>query len=113
MLTIDALRTAAAEAELPSEREHVTPFLYTHPERFRLESVTGEEDFSDHRWTVDEAVDLALVQAVFAHFDDAAFGWREVLAFLDTAPEIARLNAGIETNEGYARSLAADGEVEG
>src|SRR5205823_13375067 len=37
----EALRVAAAEAEDPAEREHVMPFLYRHPERFRLATLRG------------------------------------------------------------------------
>ena len=39
----EALRVAAAEAEDPTEREHVMPFLYRHPERFRLATLRSTE----------------------------------------------------------------------
>ena len=58
VLTADALRAAAAEAVDPVEREHVTPFVYRRPERFRLAAVVGPEPLGDLRWTVDTADDL-------------------------------------------------------
>lgn len=106
----ECLTTAWREARLPSEREHVTPFLYTRPERFDLHAVTGEVDRSHLRWTVDDAADLELVRAIYAELlpRDEAFGTDDVLALLERRPELVRLNAGTPTNEGYARSLARD-----
>lgn len=67
-MTAAALAAAAAEAEAPFEREHVTPFLYRRPERFRLAQLTQRRDLSDRRWTVDTAEDLLFVERVFAAF---------------------------------------------
>jgi spore coat polysaccharide biosynthesis protein SpsF len=36
VVAVDALREAAAAATSPYEREHVTPYIYRRPERFRL-----------------------------------------------------------------------------
>ena len=58
----EALRVAAAEAEDPAEREHVMPFLYRHPERFRLATLRGPELLGHERWTVDTAHDLEIVR---------------------------------------------------
>src|SRR3546814_6034329 len=44
-----ALRQAAAEATDPYDREHVTPFLYRQPERFRIAHHTAPRDLSGHR----------------------------------------------------------------
>ena len=60
-----ALETAQNEARLPSEREHVTPFIHKHPDRFRLGHLTQEKDLSALRWTVDEQCDLDLVRAIY------------------------------------------------
>ena len=37
-----ALETAVREATDPAEREHVMPFIYNRPERFRIGSVAAE-----------------------------------------------------------------------
>ncbi len=89
-----ALERAHGEARRPHEREHVTPYLYEHPELFRLASVHDESDYSQHRWTVDTLDDLQLIRQIYARFDDRSdFSWRDVLALLQREPDVAELNA--------------------
>jgi spore coat polysaccharide biosynthesis protein SpsF len=79
-----ALLTAAAEATSADEREHVTPFLQRHPDRFRLAGFCSGEDLGDVRLTLDTADDLlALQAAVEAVPDHVAAGWR---AFVPARP---------------------------
>lgn len=105
-----ALRRAHNEANRPSEREHVTPYIYSHPHLFHLEHVKGERDLSLLRWTVDEPADLAFVRAVYEelYFSNPAFRTEDVLALLENRPELAQLNGNFVRNEGYDKSLAAD-----
>lgn len=65
VMTIDALRTMHREAKDPYEREHVTPFLYRHPERFRIAQLAQAATLSDRRWTVDTAEDFEFVSRVY------------------------------------------------
>ncbi len=93
-----ALLTAAAEATESFEREHVTPFLYTRPERFRLETLPAPEALRrpHYRLCVDEPADLAMVRALAARLDDpVAAELAQIIAVLDAAPEIAAMNAGV------------------
>lgn len=94
VLGVDALERAWSEAATPHDREHVTPFLLHHPERFLLRSVRGEQDLSRLRWTVDHPEDLAFVRAVFERFlpERPDFGWRDVLELLEREPRIAAAN---------------------
>jgi spore coat polysaccharide biosynthesis protein SpsF len=110
VMRAEVLEAAWREATLPSEREHVTRFIYTRPERFRLGSLIGDADLSDQRWTVDTPEDLAMVRAVYAALYPAnpAFGTGDILAFLAAHPEIAALNRAHRRNEGLERSLAQD-----
>lgn len=112
VVTSAALRAAWREATLPSEREHVTAFVWNRPERFRLGSVRGAEDLSHLRWVVDQAEDLEFVRRVYdaLYAEDPEFGTEDVLALLDWVPELLELNGGIATNEGYARSLEEERE---
>ena len=108
--TFEALARAAREARRASEREHVTPFLWSRPERFRLGALVGERDLAHLRWTVDEPADLEFVRAVYGalHPLRPDFTTAEVLALVERRPELALVNRGIATNEGYARSLEED-----
>lgn len=104
-----ALETAWAEAKLPSEREHVTVYLWRNPRRFRLANVSHPEDFSALRWTVDTPADLAFVRAVYAHLHRPGmppFGMDAVLALLAERPALRAINAGFRRNEGLGRSCA-------
>jgi spore coat polysaccharide biosynthesis protein SpsF len=93
----EALDRAAAAATAAHQREHVTPYLYEHPELFRLLSVKGDGDYSHLRWTVDVPEDLALVRAVYDRLGPGdAFGWLDVLALLEREPELSNLNRGVE-----------------
>lgn len=110
VMRAEVLEAAWREAVLPSEREHVTRFIYTRPERFRLGSLVGDTDLSAERWTVDTPEDLALVRAVYAGLypKNPAFGTEDILQFLAAHPEIAALNRVHRRNEGLERSLAQD-----
>lgn len=94
VFTMPALGGAWQEANRSYEREHVTPYLYEHPERFRLLSLTADPDYSHYRWTLDTAEDLELLRAIYSSFgkrDD--FGWREVLLLMQSQPHLAEMNA--------------------
>ncbi len=95
MIRYSCLEQAWREAELPSQREHVTPFFYRNPQRFRLGSVRGETDLSGHRWAVDEPADLRLVTAIFEALypQNAAFSTADVLDFLQRRPELVDRNS--------------------
>jgi spore coat polysaccharide biosynthesis protein SpsF len=86
-LDVEAMRAGALaqawrEASDPYEREHVTPFLYRRPERYRLGSVVSDRPASELRWTVDTAQDLAFVREVYAALypQDPAFGSEAIRA---------------------------------
>ena len=92
VMSFAALAQAWREDGDPAWREHVTPYLYHHPEKFRLQAVTEEADHSDMRWTVDTPEDLAFVRRVYDHFGHADFSWRDVLAVLARHPEWQEIN---------------------
>ena len=88
-----ALLRAAAEAESPFDREHVTPYVIGRPEQFRLASVEHDVDLSELRWTIDFTADLEFADAVYRRLaPDALFGLQAVLDLLDNDRDIARLH---------------------
>ena len=59
-----ALAAADAEAVDTAEREHVMPFLYARPERFRIGALTPVEPLPPGRFTVDTMDDLTFARAM-------------------------------------------------
>lgn len=91
-----ALLAAAAEARRPFEREHVTPFVWQRPWRFRILQFHSSRDLSSYRLTVDEADDLTLVRLVWERLAPVAgetFGLDAVAQLLEREPGLAQLNA--------------------
>jgi spore coat polysaccharide biosynthesis protein SpsF len=91
-----ALARAWREDADPAWREHVTPFLYRHPERFRLRRVAAGADYSNLRWTVDTPEDRELAVRVYEAFGGDRFSWHDVLALLGRHPDWLELNRHVE-----------------
>jgi spore coat polysaccharide biosynthesis protein SpsF len=92
--TFQALRRAWQEASQPYQREHVMPYLYDTPGRFRVLLVNYERDYGALRWTVDTREDLEVLRRIYAAFEGRDdFSWLEVLDLFERQPELARINA--------------------
>ena len=87
----------------PVDHEHVSLYIYSHPERYRLRDVVSGLDarHADLRLTVDTPEDFALIQAVYEALypADPAFGLPEVIAFLEARPALARMNQHIQQKQ--------------
>ncbi len=101
VFTFACLQAAHVRAHQPFEREHVTPFMYQHPEQFVLESFTSDEDFSRYRWTVDTEDDLDLIRKIYEalYQDGKIFTTEKTLELLEKSPDLARINSHIEQKE--------------
>ena len=96
-MTAEALARAWRKANEPYQREHVTPFLYEHPELFRILSVTNDMDCSAHRWTLDTPEDLEFIRAVYDRFGNGGdFSWRDVLQLVEREPALSELNSHVQ-----------------
>lgn len=93
-----ALAQAHAEATQDAEREHVTPFIYWHPQRYRLRNVASPVALSHHRWTVDTPEDYELVRRLFDHLlpTNPHFTQADVLALLDAHPDWIAINQHVQ-----------------
>jgi spore coat polysaccharide biosynthesis protein SpsF len=97
-LDVEIVRTAALERAARSsedayEREHVTPFIYRHPDLFRLNALTCEPP-ARWRWTVDTPEDFAFVSAAYGALYPAKpdFTSDDILAWQATRPDLALPN---------------------
>ena len=105
-----ALVNAWENAVLPSHREHVTPYIYGHPEIFSLDSYEYSQDLSAMRWTVDEMEDFDFATEVYHNLycSKADFTMSDILVLLENRPDIVAKNAFRARNEGLKKSLLED-----
>ena len=103
-----ALEKAWKEAILPSEREHVTPYIWKNSSYhqgtfFTSTNFSSQTDYSQVRLTVDEPLDLLTIAALVQQLGTAA-GWEAYANYYVTHPEIVN-NDSLRRNEGYSKSL--------
>jgi spore coat polysaccharide biosynthesis protein SpsF len=98
VFTMDALGVAHRSAKQSYEREHVTPYIYQHPEQFSINSFEAEADLSHYRWTLDTEDDFAMLTRVFDALSrpPSLLTTAEVLDFLRRHPEVAQINSGVQ-----------------
>lgn len=94
LFTRAALDHAAREATEAPDREHVTRFLYMHPDIFRCTTMPAPAPLRrDYRLCVDEPLDLKLVRAIYERlWHGEPFEIGSVIALLDTDQALARTN---------------------
>jgi len=110
VISFQALKTAWEQAILPSDREHVTPFIKKQPESFKLLSIKNDNDLSYMRWTIDQPEDFTFLNEIFnrLYFINNDFRTKDVLKEIAKDPDLLKINKGIIRNEGYLKSLLSD-----
>ena len=102
----EALTNAFNNSTDPDEREHVTPYLYRNPDKFKLASITPEIDMSHLRWTVDYPVDFEVIRRIIEGIypKNSKFGIDEIIHFIEENPEVSELNSHIQKNQTIMRT---------
>ena len=100
IFTRSVLMQARAAALEPYQREHVTPYLYQHPELFDIRQYVDPSgaDHSRMRWTLDTPEDYEFLKKVYAACVHSAPGdvtTADVLRALETHPHLLELNRGV------------------
>lgn len=91
-----ALDIAAQNARAVHQREHVTPYLYEHPEAFEIIDYVQSRDLSVARWTLDTQDDYRMLSEFFAMLgerDDT--GIDDLVRIWDANPALHAINAGV------------------
>ncbi len=104
-----ALEKAWNEANLPSEREHVTPYLYKNKNLFKHCNHPYVKDLSHIRCTVDTLDDFQLIEKIITGLEMRPIHLDDVLNLLSKSPELLEINNHVR-HDGYEKSLIEDKE---
>ena len=115
VMRFSALERACREAELTSEREHVTPYIWKNGtaeggtlfKTFYYPNREGIFPASEYRITLDEPEDFQVLEALI-HRLGTGRHWKEYIDYLLEHPQIKSVNSRFGYNEGYDKSLQND-----
>jgi len=109
IFSFKTLEKAWNEAKKPSEREHVTPYIYN-SKKFILGNIKNSNDLSNLRWTVDHKEDLDLIKEIVDKIPKRPILMSDVIDLFSKFPHLQNINKDIKPNEGYLESLKEDEE---
>ena len=114
IFSFEILTKAWKNANLSSEREHVTLYIRNHPEIFKLGGLTNDVDYSELRWTLDEKEDFILINEIYENLyaSNEFFKMEDIIKLLEDKPELNDINSFIMRNEGLEKSLKNDQVLE-
>ena len=92
-------------AKKSSEKEHVTPFIYNHPELFKIGHIEYKKNISHLHWTVDQIEDFKFVELIFKKIKKRPILMDDILELLENEPELLEINKNIDPFEG-SRNLS-------
>lgn len=94
VFTFESLEKAFLHGHSPSEREHVTPYIWGHPDLFKLTNVAASPELCrpDIRITVDTEADYMFMRAAYDHLGRRVFPLSEVIELVDNYPWLTWIN---------------------
>lgn len=110
IFTSKTLERTWREAKEPSEREHVTSYIWNNPKKFRIKNLSRKQNLSHLRWTIDYSADLKFTREIYKRLysKKKIFLMDDILKLLKKEPELQKINQGIAYHEGYLKSLKQD-----
>jgi len=99
VVSFDVLQEAWRNSTRPLEREHTTPYIWEHPDRYRIGNVTWETglDYSmSHRFTIDYPEDYRFIKAVYDELyteQRPIFSLYDILNLLEAKPNLSSINS--------------------
>jgi len=105
IFSLKVLEKVWEKATKPSEREHVTPYIYNNPDEFSLGWIENKENLSEFHWTIDRKEDLIFVQNIFKKISKRPILMKDIIDVIKDDPSLLEINKNTNPNEGYLKSI--------
>jgi len=101
LFTMHALKISYLEAKLPYQQEHVTPYIYQHPDIFSLHHYLNPlGNYAAHRWTLDTIEDFVFIKNIYARLENKKnFTMQDILVILEKEPWLVEINSEVKQKE--------------
>lgn len=96
IFTFNALENAWKNAKNETEREHVTPYFYNNPEKFKIKKIESSYNMSGLRWTLDEYSDFILIQNIIKKIKKSPILLDDILELHQKEPQLFKINENVK-----------------
>lgn len=98
IFSFESLQKAFYEAKSKSQREHVTPYIWGNPNKFRIGQYVNDKDYSELRWTLDTEEDFQLINKIYDYLYCKCgndFYMNDILKLYESHEELYNINKDI------------------
>ena len=87
-----ALENAFKNANTAEQKEHVTPYIYENPEKFKIFTISSNKDLAKFRWALDYEKDLKLIRLIISKIKKRPILMSDILTLFENQPELTKIN---------------------
>jgi len=109
VFNVTALQETDDTVENQVDRDCMTQWIYRNRAKFPSATLNCPiPGMEKERWVLDTAQDYLLCCEIADHFGDSVPSYLEIKKFLDSKPDLRKINAGAPRNERFYEALATD-----
>ena len=91
-MSLETLEKTWNEATTLDEKEHVTPYVYLNPDKFKIKILDLEQDLSSYRWSLDYENDVKVIREIIKNIQNRPIITKDIIEFLKKNPNIVEMN---------------------
>ncbi|MBN19309.1 MAG: acylneuraminate cytidylyltransferase [Chloroflexi bacterium] len=92
IFTFDALEYAWKNSKTEDEREHVTPYIYFNPDKFKIKILNLKQNQSHLRWSLDHPSDVLFIREIIKKIHDRPILMQNIINLLEKNPNLIKIN---------------------
>tara|TARA_B110000438_G_scaffold173602_1_gene165911 strand:+ start:1001 stop:1726 length:726 start_codon:yes stop_codon:yes gene_type:complete len=92
IFSFSALENAFKNANTAYQKEHVTPYIYENPKKFKIFTISSNKDLSKFRWALDYEKDLKLIRLIISKIKKRPILMSDILTLFESQPELTKIN---------------------
>ena len=104
IFSFNVLKKIWTYSKKPSEREHVTPYIYNNPSKFKILNIPSK-GMNSLRYTIDRENDLKLAQKIVSLIKNRPILTTNIETLFRNDASLFQINSEYQRNAGYFKSI--------
>ena len=95
ILNFQSLEKANKSASNVHEKEHVTPYIYKRPKKFKIKNIGLKKKILNYRLVLDYIEDFKLISKILKHFNKQKkeYYLKDIIKYINKNPKVKKINS--------------------